>query len=149
LMDHRPLCTVPAALPWPFAAAVNCEALTPEPGHHGVKRDAAYDELLRQLQGLCEGLLPDVVKAWPEISNTLRAREAALTAAAWLQKRNKKSKGDNPLCELPLLKATDGRTLCIRELTEQREVLLAVRDGSLIEPGRFVWKSTEREQDLL
>jgi hypothetical protein len=148
-MQRRPLCTIPGALPWPFAAAVNCDALTPEPDHRGVQRNARYDSLLKQLQELCEGPAEDVVNAWPDIANTLRAHEAALKACAWLHKRRKKAQAPNPLCELPLLEATDGRTLRVRDLLEQREVLYAERDGALLERDRFVWKANGKERDLL
>jgi hypothetical protein len=148
-MQRRPLCTVPGALPWPFAAAVNCDALTPGPDHRGVEHNTRYDSLLKQLQELCEGLAEDVVSAWPDVAPTLRAHEAALKACAWLHKRHKKAQVPNPLCELPLLKATDGRPLRVRDLLEQRDVLYAERDGSLLERERFVWKANGKERDLL
>ncbi len=155
LVDRRPLCTVSDALPWPFAAKVNCDALTTDATHAGVEHDQAYDTLLRQLQTIGGGLISDFAKAWPEIIKMQpTARQAALRLCAWLYSGKKREAANNPLLELPLCKTTERVPLTVAQLlaekTEHGAVLYATVPGALLgEDARWVWLASAEERAWL
>ncbi len=150
-VGKRPLCTLTGELQPPLAAAVNCDALTLVPGTRGVERDAAFKRMLKAIDRAGEALAGDdaavLAAAQPPLDDALRADLVRL--AFWLLRRQRKqkklpgAKGELPaLFALPLLEATDDRTLSVGQLLEAAKggsVPVSHLRGRLLDPGAWVW----------
>ncbi|MEW5742930.1 MAG: hypothetical protein AB1938_28705 [Myxococcota bacterium] len=156
--EKKPLCVVQHALPVPLAAAINCDALTPQPGHAGVVQDAAYDEVLSAVAAAGDALAFEVAARWPALDAEARshAQADAVALLFWVAGRKK----GHALTHCPLLESTTGQPLSLAELTgldapqgrkkarKKPQVPYAGRAGALLDEAKKVWRPREGELAL-
>ncbi len=151
--ERRPLCAVPAALPMPLAAAVNCERINPSPTLDGVLRDAAFQKVVDAVVNEAGALGDELARRWDELKAHPAALEAALRLCALFAGQRGKKRDGHPLLELPLLTATDGRPLTVRWLLDagagtRGKVAWSERAGALLD-DRWVWRATREQRAWL
>lgn len=151
--EKKPLCVVRDALPAPLAAAINCDALTPLPGHSGVERDAVYGAVLDELLRAADELAEDVAREWPtlDVEAQWHARPDAVALLFFVARR----KRSHPLTQCALLETTDGKPLALASLLERSQgkkkklqVPYAEREGALLDDVKVVWRPRDGELEL-
>lgn len=150
LTGKKPLCTVQDALPSPLVAAVNCDTLTPLPGHSGVVRDAVYDAVVDEVLREADALAEDVAAAWPtlDVEAQWHARPETVALLFFVARRTR----THPLTQCALLETTDGQPLALAALLEKSQgrkkklqVPYAEREGALLDDGKVVWRPRDGE----
>lgn len=153
LTGKKPLCTVQAALPSPLVAAINCDTLTPLPGHSGVERDAVYDAVVDEVLRAADELAEDVAATWPtlDVEAQWHARPETVALLFFVARR----KRTHALTRCELLETTDGHPLALATLLEKShgkkrkvQVAYAEREGALLDEARAVWRPRDGELEL-
>ncbi|MFT3711128.1 MAG: hypothetical protein QM817_26160 [Archangium sp.] len=163
-IEKKALCTLGAALPPTFAAAIDSPRLHPKPGFTGVEQDAGYEEVLALVEQsgarLAEKVANEPIPPGWE-GAVVRLAFHVATAQAWEWKGKKKGKGKKARAETtspthalvrkPLLRANDGTTLCVKDLIDSQlangHVAFAERGGSFLGKAHRAWWPREGERD--
>ncbi|MBI2892734.1 MAG: hypothetical protein HYY06_04230 [Deltaproteobacteria bacterium] len=149
---RRVLCEEAADLPAGVAAAVDCDRLTPTSRHDGVTHDAVHAEVLAAVFEGVDTIAAVLAAEWGAMPASSRSASVAVAVrlAAWLVCRSPDY--GHVLQSVPLLEATDGRPLSVRDLAEAQKghgkVLCADVKGGLLEAERWVWRPRFSERAI-